>query len=318
MVPRLAEGMAEFIDHLKSEAARYPARETLSIDEARHVAELVRARWREGGPTMETTDDIELSTRHGLVTARIYRPKKILLVGSFVYLHGGGWVLFSNDTHDRLMREYADRAGITVVGVDYTRAPEARFPQQIEEVADVVRSLSRISSTTNSRLDPLVIGGDSAGGNLAVVAAMLLRDDGENVLRGMILNYGCFDADLLYGSCISCGSDRYTLTPLMMIWFYLQYLPLGTDIRDPRVSPLKGNLGRLPPTLMVMSDLDMLRDQNVAMSEALRAAGNSVEAKIYEGTVHSFIEAMSIAPVSLQAVDDTVHWLGRHLPSYTA
>lgn len=120
--------IASFIEQMAAEGRKYPRRDTLPIAEARRVAEKVRAPWAAGGPAMAQVDEQRVPTRHGDVRIRVYRPAVCHQPGALIYLPGGGFVLFSVDSHDRLMREYAERAGIVVIGVDYPRAPEARFP----------------------------------------------------------------------------------------------------------------------------------------------------------------------------------------------
>ena len=116
-----------FVDTLARAWAEYPAVESLPVAEKRRIAEIVRTPWRQGGPEMAATREISLPTRHGPVRARVHRPASPSEVQpALVYLHGGGWTMFSLDTHDRIMREFAARAGVTVVGIDYALSPEAK------------------------------------------------------------------------------------------------------------------------------------------------------------------------------------------------
>lgn len=312
-LPPLDPQIAEFVTRMRADAARHPPREQVPIGEAREIAEAVRKPWRTGGPDVASTTEHLVATRHGAVRIRVYKPASTAPDKTFVYLHGGGWVLFSLDTHDRLMREYAVRAGVAVVGVDYTRAPEARFPQPIEEVVDVVRWLRANGDRLGLDVSRLVVGGDSAGGNLSVAAALSLRDAGDAPLAGLVLNYGSYDMRNVSESVVRFGGGDYLLTTHMMHWFRWHYLNSPAEIEHPLASPLRADLKNLPPSFMVITELDVLHDDSIEMAKALREAGNDVEARVYPGTVHSFLEAMSIADVSRRALDDTAAWLRRIL-----
>jgi acetyl esterase len=311
--PSLDPQIGEFVARMRADSARHPPRESLAIEQARQIAEIVRKPWTSGGPVMADTSEHQVPTRHGSVRIRVYHPDRQRPKPVFVYLHGGGWVLFSLDTHDRLMREYAARAGVAVVGIDYTRAPEARFPQPIEETTDVIRWLTREGAALG--LDParIAIGGDSAGGNISISTALTLRESGEKLLSGMVLNYGSFDMNSYSESVVRYGAGDYLLSTHMMHWFRWHYLRSRDDLENPLASPILAKLEDLPPSLMVISELDILYDGNIAMAAALRAAGVPVEAHVYPGTVHSFLEAVSIADISGRALDETAAWLRRIL-----
>lgn len=312
-LPSLDPEIAQFVARMRGDTAKYPPRESMTVSQAREVAEIVRRPWTEGGPIMADTIDQVVPTRHGPVRIRTHYPDSRRPKPIFAYLHGGGWTLFSIDTHDRLMREYAARADVAVVGIDYTRAPEARFPQPLEETIDVVRWLLREGKSLGLEPSKLVIGGDSAGGNISIAVALALRDAGEQVTRGMVLNYGCFDVNLLSESVVRYGGGDYLLTTHMMLWFFWQYLRSPDDAQNPLASPLRAKLEGLPPAFMAISELDILYDQNIAMELALKAAGVHVEARVYPGTVHSFLEAVSVAKVSAKALSETAAWLKRRL-----
>lgn len=316
-LPPLDPDIAEFVRRIRTEAAKYPPRESMSVRQAREVAEIVRKPWTEGGPVTAETVEIAAPTRHGPVRLRIHYPDRTRPKPVFAYIHGGGWALFSLDTHDRLMREYAAAADVAVVGIDYTRAPEGRFPRPVEETVDVLRWISREGATLGLDASRLVVGGDSAGGNITAAAALVLRDAGENLMRGMVLNYGGFEVDNFFReSVVRYGGGDYLLTTHMMLWFSWQYLRSAEDAASPLASPLYTRLDGLPPAFMAIAELDVLHDQNIAMAKALSEAGVPVEAHVYPGTVHSFLEAMSIAEVSRRAIAETADWLRRRLAAH--
>ena len=283
---------------------------------AREIAELVRQPWAQGGPEMAHSIDRVVPAAGGEVGIRVHTPADATDGAALVYLHGGGWALFSLDTHDRLMREYAARAGVQVVGVDYSLAPEARFPRAIEECCAVVRWLMRAGPALGIDPGRLAIGGDSAGANLAVATSLKLRDEGFAAPpRGLLLNYGAYDGatfDLTDGLETPPG---FTLTWDEMKWFWRNYLRGPADVADPLANLLLADLAGLPPALLVVAECDTLYAENVAMAARFRAAGIQVDFAVYPGATHSFLEAVSIARMAGRALDDSAAWLRRLLRS---
>jgi acetyl esterase len=264
---------------------------------------------------MAETEDMQVPTECGDVHVRVYRPR----TGSepqpaLVYLHGGGWTMFSIDTHERIMRELAARAGVVVVGVDYALSPEAKFPFALRQIEGVVRWLA--SHADEFEIDPkrLAIGGDSAGANLAVGTSLILRDAGEpEMLKGMLLLYGCFTNVLSETSANGYGAEGNLLTSSEMAGFWKNYLADPADALDPLASPLLAQLEGLPQTFQVIAQCDVLAEQNVAFAKRLREAGVAVEKQEYAGATHSFLEAVSIADVAGRALDDSAAWLRKCL-----
>jgi acetyl esterase len=260
---------------------------------------------------MLETRDLDMPTRHGPVRARIHRPHGGVLP-ALVYLHGGGWTLFSIETHDRVMREYAARAGCCVIGVDYALAPERKFPVALEQVVDVVNELVSESRTLGIDAERLAIGGDSAGANLSVAACLLRRDqDSVPPLRAMLLNYGAYVSRCSADACRRFGGPEYMLGCEEMDQYWRNYMRSDEDAGNPLVCPLLAALGGLPPAFLAIAECDVLAEQNGEMARRLADAGVPVESVVYAGASHSFIEAMSIAAVSNKALTDAAAWL-RH------
>lgn len=272
----------------------------------RAVAEEVRLPWRSGGPTMMETRDLRVGP--DAIGVRIHRPVTKDMLPVLVYLHGGGWMLFSLDTHDRLMREYAARAGCAVVGIDYSLAPEAHHPQPLDDIAQVLEWLRAEGAGHGLDIARIAVGGDSAGANLSIATALRLRDQGDHAIKALLLNYGAFDT-VLRGSHERYDSDAYMLTTQEMMDFWSGYIGGPIDIADPLVRPLLADLQGLPPTFLCIAECDILADENHAMAQRLRDAGNAVEEKVYAGATHSFLEAMGISPLARRALDDASTWL---------
>lgn len=303
-VRRFIRGMAESV-------ARFPQFDSAPFPQRRRWAEEARAPWRQGGPAMHEVLNLEAPTRHGPVRLRIQRPEKGELPG-LIYLHGGGWTLFSIDTHDRVMREYAARAGCCVIGVDYALSPEHKFPVALEQVVDVVRWLAGEGGTLGIDARRLAIGGDSAGGNLSIAAALVLHDLGSAPpLRGLVLNYGAFHSRCSAETCLRYGGPEYMLGCEEMSQYWQNYLRADADADNPLACPMLASLRGLPPVFLASGECDILGEQSVQMAARLRAAGVPAQSVVYPGASHSFIEAMSIAEVSNRALKEASEWLGK-------
>ncbi|MDV6330740.1 alpha/beta hydrolase fold domain-containing protein [Asticcacaulis sp. 201] len=277
---------------------------------ARQIAEKVRAPWITGGPVMHAVTEHTVSTPHGGVRIRVYDPDGAGAKPALIYIHGGGWVMFSLDTHDRIMREYASRAGVCVVGVDYALSPEARFPVALEQIMAVVQHLRTHAADLNINSERLAIGGDSAGANLSLSTAIALRDAGQgSVLSGLILNYGAFGIDLSADDVRRYGGPDYMLTADEMAYFWSQYLARPEDQSDPRAVPLLADLHDLPPVFLCVPQCDVLTGQSMALDARLHAAGVETRAIVYAGASHSFLEAVSISRIAETAFNDAASWM---------
>lgn len=293
-----------FVDLVTADYAAYPLDDPADFVARRHVAERVRERWRVGGPEMCEVRTFEA----GDVRMRLYRPQAEARLPAMIYVHGGGWTLFSIDTHDRLMREYAAHAGIAVIGFDYSLSPEHKFPVALDEVVGGIAWVLANAATLGVDADRLLIGGDSAGANLAVAASLKRRDQGLAALRGLVLNYGAFDPRPT-PSYDRYGGPAYPLAIDEMEAFWDNYVDTREQLDDPLVAPLRADLTGLPPAFVAIAECDILADCNHAFADKLAAAGVAVEAVTYRGATHSFLEAMSIAPLAARAIGDQAAWI---------
>ncbi|MBU8546850.1 MULTISPECIES: alpha/beta hydrolase [Roseomonadaceae] len=311
--PRWDPEMLAFNAMMEAEGAKQPPITlTLPLDTARALTEAMNIPLTEGGPVMAESADRWLPIRGRRLLCRLHRPVEGTLP-VLVYLHGGGWVWNSIDTHDRLMREYAASAGCAVIGPDYAMSPEAPFPQAVEECAAVVRWVATQGAEWG--LDParIVLGGDSAGANLAMGVALLLRRTDPGLrLSGLLLNYGVFDADFETPSYREFA-DGYFLTREKMRFYWDCYAPRHADRLNPVASPLRADLRGLPPCLLHVAELDVLASENLAMGDALRAAGVEVEQEVFAGTAHGFLRALNHVRAARRAAAGGGEWLRRVL-----
>lgn len=297
---RMSEGYAAFPDFAAS-----------PLLEMRRIAAEVRAQWVHGGPDMASTEELRAGTMQTRI--RILRPHDgDQPLPTLVYLHGGGWTLFSIDTHDRLMREYAARAGIAVVAVDYSLSPEARFPRALDETVDIIEWLRLHGAAHGLDIARMAVGGDSAGANLAVASQLQLRDAGRPVVSAMLLNYGAF-SDRATPSWARYDGPGYMLEAEEMRSFWTNYLRDERDRDNPLAVPLRADLQGLPAAFLAVAECDILADDSHAMAAALSEAGVEVELRSYAGATHSFLEAVSISDLAGRALDDASGWLGTRL-----
>lgn len=303
-----------FVTEVSAAFARYPNLNELPPIEMRRVCEAVRAPWAAGGPAMQRRIDRIVATPAGDVRVRIHNPSSRSAKPALIYMHGGGWKLFSIDTHDRVMREYAARADVVVIGVDYALAPEAKFPVAQRQIAHVVRWAREHARELDIDGNQIALGGDSAGGNLAITSALRLRDEDEpDAVCALVLNYAAIDVYCAPQALRRYGYEGYMLGADEMLQFWRDYLRGPEDEHDPLACPIHADLRGLPPTFMVIPECDILSEQNGRLAGKLQHAGVHVETAFYKGASHSFLEAMSIAAVSNQALADTARWLRQRL-----
>ncbi|MGV3480090.1 MAG: alpha/beta hydrolase [Sphingobium sp.] len=286
---------------------RYPDFDRLPLTERRRIAEDVRAPWAAGGPVMASTEERRVGP-HG-VRIRIHRPKDRGDMPILVYIHGGGWTMFSLDTHDRLMREYAARAGVAVVGVDYSLSPEAKFPVALDEIVSAIRWLRAEGAALGLDASRIAIAGDSVGGNMTITANLRLRAAGEPVLAAMLVNYGALDSRPVHPSYRRYDGPDYNLTTAEMAVFWANYARDAGDLDDPFACPMRADPAGLPPAFIAIAECDVLADENRIMAARLAEAGSAVTLRIYPGATHSFLEAVSIAPLADRALAEASAWL---------
>lgn len=245
--------------------------------------------------------DLPLAGGDGPVAARVYRPSAAgdAVAPALVFLHGGGFVIGSLDTHDALCRDLAAGSGGVVVSVDYRLAPEHPAPAAILDVdaalADVVARADELGVDATR----LAIGGDSAGGNLATIGAVRWRDRRRSepslpALRLQVLIYPVVDlvGDVERFPSLSENAEGYLLTLETMQFFSHHYLTSsGVDPTDPQVSPIRSDdLADLAPALVLTAEYDPLRDEGEAYADALSAAGVEVDAERVDGAIHAFVQ----------------------------
>ncbi len=242
---------------------------------------------------MAEVRDLEYPAAAGNQRARLYVPPGAEEGPLLVYYHGGGFVIGDVETHDAPCRLIAKQARIRVLSVEYRLAPEHPFPAAVEDSLAAYRWARANAAELGAEPGRIAVGGDSAGGNLSAVIAQLATAAGE-APQSQILIYPTVESITEWPSLAKFGKG-YILTTEDREYFMGNYLPPGTDKRDPRVAPLlAADLSGLPPAIVLTADFDPLRDEAECYVDALRTAGNEVEHLRIAGMGHGFIHMIGI------------------------
>jgi acetyl esterase len=241
----------------------------------------------------------------GQMPVRIYWPNASGTgdkpLPAIVYYHGGGHVIGSLDTHDLVARNLCGGAEAVVVSVDYRMGPEHRFPAAVDDSFAALEWAHANAASLGADPERLGVHGDSAGANLAAVAALIARDRGGPKLRLQSLVYPVADFRMESDSYTKYATGCGILTADAMRWFRDHYLRTLDDAQDWRASPLLApSVAGVAPAIVIAAECDVLHDEGAAYAERLRAAGVPVEYKKYAGMIHAFFGMMP-------AVDDAMN-----------
>ncbi|HVC61976.1 MAG TPA: alpha/beta hydrolase [Acetobacteraceae bacterium] len=302
--------MAAFTAAAEAAAAKYPPiRLEVPLDPHRATNDALNMAYTQGGPAMAETANRWIAAHGRRIFCRVYRPRLDRAVPTMVYFHGGGWVWASVDTHDRLVREYCAAGEVAAVSVDYALSPEAKFPQALEECVAALRWVAAHGQEWGLDTTRLLVGGDSAGGNLALATALLARDTGGPALRGILTAYPVSDSRLDTPSYQEFGDGAFGLSRDRMAFYWSVYVPHAADRLHPLAAPLRADLRGLPPVLVHLAELDVLRSEGEALVARLREAGVAVETATFPGVVHGFLRAMGTVGKARDAVVKAGVWL---------
>ena len=273
------------------EAGR-PAYETLSADEAREYYRQARFVTNPEPPELKSVVPLAIPAAHGSIPARFYTPKELREVGGLapclVFFHGGGWVIGDLDTHDVVCRKLADQGQLKVISVDYRRAPEHKFPAAVDDAIAATKWVAAHARDFGIDATRLLVGGDSAGGNLAAVVAIAARDGNGPAIAGQVLVYPATDFAMTHSSHNE-PETSILLTHSVIRWFRDHYLNGTAEIHDWRASPARiETLVGLPPAYVLTAGADPLRDEGDEYARRLKQAGVSVTHRTFPGQFHGF------------------------------
>ncbi|QOR68349.1 alpha/beta hydrolase [Cytobacillus suaedae] len=285
-------------------ASGAPAIETLTPEQAREAFALTQNRLRQGVSeiVIHKIEDMTIKGVKDDIKIRVYSPKDDELLPALIYFHGGGWVLGNLDSHDSLCRALANSAECVVISVDYSLAPEHKFPTAVYDAFHATKWVYDNAETL--KVDPtrLAVGGDSAGGNLAAAVSNLAKKNRSPKLCFQALLYPATNFEVT--ESYQLFSEGYFLTKSAMNWFRDCYLNGTEDLKNPLAAPLlMDDKTDLPPALIITAGFDPLRDEGKAYAESLIEAGVEVEYKCYDGMIHGFISMFSVLHQGKLAVE---------------
>lgn len=288
-----------------------PAYETLTAPEAREYYRAARVVSNPEPPVLESSRPLAIAAPHGTIPARIYTPKTLRkihgLAPCLVFFHGGGFVIGDLDTHEVVCQKLAHEGELIVISVDYRLAPEHRFPAAVDDAVTATRWVAANARDLGIDAARLVVGGDSAGGNLAAVVALAARDGGPK-LAGQMLVYPATEFSRKHPSHRE-PETSILLTHDVIPWFYAHYIA-DADGSDWRASPARAaSFAGLPPAYVLTAGADPLRDEGDDYARVLREAGVPVTYRHFPGQFHGFITMGKLLNQANVAVTEISAWL---------
>jgi acetyl esterase len=263
-------------------------------------------------PELESAKPLSIPASHGAIPARIYTPKTLRktdgLAPCLVFYHGGGWVIGDLDSHDVVCRKLAHEGELIVISIDYRLAPEHKFPAAVDDAITALKWVASNAKDLGVDASRILVGGDSAGGNLAAVVALAARDGDGPKLAGQVLIYPATDFSWTHPSH-SEPETSILLTHSVIRWFGNHYLG-DADINDWRASPARAKtLAGLPPAYLLTAGADPLRDEGDEYAKRLKEAGVPVTYKHFPGQFHGFFTMGKLLQQANVAATDIAVWL---------
>jgi acetyl esterase len=267
---------------------------------------------------VQGTEDHLIPGPRGELRVRLYRPPAAVSgapLPATVFFHGSGFVICSIESHDEMCRHICAGTGGIVVSVDYALAPENPYPAAPDDCLAALRWTAGQSSRLGIDVRRIAVAGDSAGGNLATVTALRVRNEGCGpVLRAQLLLYPVTDHYTARHASYGYLPDGLSLSADDMIWFWDHYLPDRTLATRAEVSPLRAaNLSGSPPTLIITARYDVLHDEGIAYAVRLREAGVPTELRSYADANHGFMFWVGAMDTATEAMDSACQWLKQRL-----
>ncbi|SEK39183.1 acetyl esterase [Variovorax sp. YR750] len=303
---RLTPKMASVVERMAR--AGHPPLDRQTPDEAKASYEKGAGVLEVPKPELARIEDLTIAARDGYaIPVRLYAPSSAVLP-VLIYFHGGGFTVGNIRTHDTLCRVLSAKSGCAVVSIDYRLAPAHKFPTASNDAWDAFQFIAKQGASLG--LDPsrLAVGGDSAGGTLAAVCAILARDAGLPLSLQMLIYPGT-TAHQDTASHLR-HVDGPLLTKAMIDFFFSQYVNTPADRDDWRFAPLLADdVDGVAPAWIGLAECDPVVDEGIAYADKLRAAGVQVDLEIYRGVIHEFIKMGRAIPEALQAQDDAARAL---------
>jgi acetyl esterase len=280
-----------------------PDRTVAPLSEVRAAQDRVGTFLGEGSVSLLRERDLALPGPHGQVPCRLYLPDGIDGTPCLVYAHGGGFMQGSLDSWNHFLRDLVRQSGVACLSVDYKLSPEYKFPVAFEETVAMIRLAAREGAGLGIDPTRLAVGGDSAGANLALAAALALRDAGEHALSFLLLIYGVYSTNVESPSWQRFGRGA-GLSQAQFRWILETYLADPAQQGDWRVAPMLADLKGLPPAHLIVGSLDPLLDDSNRLATKLKEAGVPSDLTIYQGINHGFIRYGRLIATARRGVAD--------------
>jgi acetyl esterase len=294
------------------EAGR-PPYETVSPTEARELYLRGRTVTNPEPPELLSVAPLKIPSPTGSIPARLYTPKTLRkangLAPCLVFFHGGGWVIGDLDSHDVVCRKLAHEGELIVISVDYRLAPEHKFPAAVDDAIAATKWIAANGGQLGIAPSRLMVGGDSAGGNLAAVVALAARDGDGPEIAGQLLVYPATDFAMTHASHRE-PETSILLTHSVIKWFCNHYLRGASDVDNWKASPARAaTLAGLPPAYVLTAGADPLRDEGDEYAQRLKAAGVAVTYRHFPGQFHGFFTMGKLLQQANVAASDIGNWL---------
>lgn len=302
----LTAKMASVVERMAR--AGHPSLDQLTPDEAKASYEKGAGVLEVPKPELARIEDFSITARDGFeIPARLYAPSSARLP-VLVYFHGGGFTVGNIRTHDTLCRVLSLKSGCAVVSVDYRLAPAHKFPTASDDTWDAFAFVAKEGARLGLDTSRLAVGGDSAGGTLAAVCAILARDAGLPLALQMLIYPGTTGHQDTPSHQLYANGPL--LTKAMIDFFFGQYVRTPADRDDWRFAPLLADdVDGVAPAWIGLAECDPVVDEGIAYADKLRAAGVAVDLEIYRGVIHEFLKMGRAIPEALQAQDDAARAL---------
>ena len=284
------------------------ATDALSVARAGYNHE--RRYWNAVPVALPSVQELALQTEHGRVPLRLYKPTEDQSLPVVLYAHGGGYMLGNLDTHDRICRLLAQKSGWAVLAVDYTLAPEKKFPVQSEQVFAALEYVASHASELGLDVQRIAVAGDSAGAHLSLGTSLRARAAGNQpAIRAQLLYYGGFGLKDSASKRMYGWADLDGLGDEDAKVYTSHYMAKPEDRDDPRANLLASDMAGLPPTFIGAVAYDPLRDDSLALAEFCKERSVPYTFKLYEGVLHSFLHYSRLEPIAMQAIEDGAAFL---------
>jgi Esterase/lipase len=285
--PHLSRKTKEYLKELNASVTPV---ESLPVPEARKVLEVAQSSVRVDLSGITETEE-KIPVEDHFIKLNIVRPEGIKeKLPMFMFIHGGGWVLGDYPTHKRLVRDLVVESGIACVFVNYTPSPEAQYPQAINEIYCALKWVSEHGDEINVDGNKIALVGNSVGGNMSAVASIMAKEKDGPHIKLQVLLWPVTDAKFDWDSYMMYGEERFLTTSLMK-WMFDQYTMDPHQRNEIYLSPLQASvekLSGLPPTLIMVAENDILRDQGEAFGKKLNMAGVDVMTIRFNGVIHDW------------------------------